>query len=308
MSFDGRLLGGIGVLTAVVETGSFVRAADTLGLTQSGVSRAIARLEKRIGIRLLHRTARAVSLTEEGRLFHAEVLPLLQGIEAAATAAAGAGSQVRGRLRVNVDPPFGHFLLTPRVPEFLAQHPGLTVDLFVRDQLGDFVGEGFDVAVRFGEPEPSGLTCRLLMRARVVTCAAPAYIARRGAPGHPRELADHECVLIRDPATGRPFAWELHRGTEAVPAAARGRLMVNDGRSLIASCLGGQGIAQLLDFMAADMLADGSLVQVLPDWADETFPAYLYHRAQGLPTARLRAFVDFLGRIVRPPRVSAAAD
>ena len=298
MSFDGRLLGGIGVLMAVVETGSFVRAADTLGLTQSGVSRAIARLEARIGIRLLHRTARAVSLTEDGRRFHAEVLPLIEGIDAAATVAASAGSQVRGRLRINADPPFGHYVLTPRLPEFLARHPDLTVDLFVRDQIGDFVGEGFDIAVRFGEPEPSGLTCRLLMRARVLTCAAPSYIARRGEPGHPRALADHECVLIRDPATGRPFAWELHRGTEAVPVATRGRLMVNDGRSLIASCLGGQGIAQLLDFMVAGEIADGSLMQVLPDWADETFPAYLYHRAQGLPTARLRAFIDFLAEIV----------
>lgn len=298
MSFDGRLLSGIGVLAAVVEAGSFVRAAETLGLTQSGVSRAIARLEQRIGVRLLHRTARAVSLTDEGRRFHEEVAPLLQGIESAATTAAGAGAEVRGRLRVNVDPPFGHYLLTPRLPEFLARYPELSVDLFVRDHLGDFIGEGFDIAVRFGEPEPSGLTCRLLMRAKVLTCAAPGYIARNGAPDHPRELLDHECLLIRDPATGRPFAWELHRGKDTVPVAVRGRLMVNDSESLIASCLGGQGIAQPLDFMVRDKLADGRLVQLMPDWADETFPAYFFHRAQGLPTAKLRAFIDFITRIV----------
>jgi DNA-binding transcriptional LysR family regulator len=298
MSFDGRLLGGIGVLAAVVEAGSFVRAADALGLTQSGVSRAIARLEQRVGVRLLYRTARAVSLTDEGRRFYEDVAPLLQGIESAATHAAGAGAEVRGRLRVNVDPPFGHFLLAPRLPEFLAAHPDLSVDLYVRDHLGDFVGEGFDVAVRFGEPEPSGLTCRLLMRAKVLTCASRAYLARLGTPGHPHELVDHECLLIRDPATGRPFAWELRRGEETVPVAVRGRLMVNAAESLIACCLGGHGIAQPLDYMVADMLADGRLVQLLPEWSDETFPAYFYHRAQGLPPAKLRAFLDFLTRIV----------
>jgi DNA-binding transcriptional LysR family regulator len=157
MAFDGRLLGGISVLAAVVETGNFVRAAEALGLTQSGISRAVARLEARVGVRLLDRTPRAVSLTDEGRRFHTQVAPLLAGLEEAASEATEASHAVRGRLKINVDPWFARLVLAPRLSGLLAAHPQLSIELVVRDTLGDLVSEGFDVAVRFGEPEPSGL-------------------------------------------------------------------------------------------------------------------------------------------------------
>jgi DNA-binding transcriptional LysR family regulator len=211
MAFDGRLLGGISVLAAVVETGNFVRAADALGLTQSGISRAVARLEARVGVRLLDRTPRAVSLTDEGRRFHTQVAPLLAGLEEAASEAAEASHAVRGRLKVNVDPWFARLVLAPRLSGLLGAHPQLSIELVVRDTLGDLVSEGFDVAVRFGEPEPSALIARKLLDTRILTCAAPAYLARCGQPRHPRDLERHECLLFRDPVTGRPFAWEFHR-------------------------------------------------------------------------------------------------
>ena len=211
MAFDGRLLGGISVLAAVVETGNFVRAAEALGLTQSGVSRAVARLEARIGVRLLDRTPRAVSLTDEGRRFHTQVAPLLAGLQEAASEVAEASHAIRGRLKVNVDPWFARLVLAPRLSGLLAAHPQLSLELVARDTLGDLVSEGFDVAVRFGEPEPSGLIARKLLDTRILTCAAPAYLARCGRPRHPRDLERHECLLFRDPVTGRPFAWEFHR-------------------------------------------------------------------------------------------------
>src|SRR4051795_3421441 len=153
MAFDGRLLGGISVLAAVVETGNFIRAAESLGLTQSGVSRAVARLEARVGVRLFDRTPRAVSLTDEGRRFHTQVAPLLAGLEEATTEAAGSADAVRGKLRVNVDGWFARLVLAPRLPALLAAHPQLSLELIVRDTVGDLVSEGIDVAVRFGEPE-----------------------------------------------------------------------------------------------------------------------------------------------------------
>ena len=156
MPFDGRLLSGAGVLAAVVEGGSFVRAGEALGLTPSGVSRAVARLEARVGVRLLDRTPRAVALTDEGRRFHARVVPLLAGLEEAAADAAGAAAAARGRLRVNVDPWVARLVLAPRLSAFLAAHPALSLELVVRDALGELVAEGFDFAIRFGEPEPSG--------------------------------------------------------------------------------------------------------------------------------------------------------
>src|ERR1700761_9318070 len=153
MAFDNRLLAGVGVLAAVVESGNFAKAAKALGLTSSGVSRAVARLEMRLGVRLFDRTPRAVALTDEG---------------------GGAAAAVGGRLRVNVDPWFARWVLAPRLSKFLTDYPALTLELVIRDTLGDLVREGFDAAVRFGEPEPSSLIVRKLMETRILTCAAPA--------------------------------------------------------------------------------------------------------------------------------------
>ena len=295
MAFDSRLLSGIGVLAAVVEAGSFVRAGEALGITQSGVSRAVSRLEQRVGIKLFHRTARSVALTDEGRRFYEDVAPHLSSIEDAAVQAAGSAAVVRGRLRVNVDAAFGNHVLAPAIEPFLTRHPELTLELAIRDRIGDLVAEGFDIAVHFGQPEPSALTCRLLLSTRVLTCASPAYIARRGMPLSPKDIeTGHQCVLMRDPSSGRPFGWEFHKGKQIIPIAAPGSLMVNETGALLGACLGGQGIAQPLELYAADYIADNRLVQVLPDWAEERFPLYVYHRSQHLMSAKVRAFLDFL--------------
>lgn len=295
MPFDGRVLSGISVLAAVVETGNFVRAAETVGLTPSGVSRAVARLEARVGVRLLDRTPRAVSLTHEGRRFHAQVVPLLAGLEEAAAEAADAAHAVRGRLRVNVDPWFARLVLAPRLSDFLAAHPKLSLELLVRDTLGDLVSEGFDVAVRFGEPEPSALIARKLLETRILTCAAPIYLARCGRPRHPRDLVRHECLLFRDPVTSRPFPWEFHRDGKVVEVKVTGRLVMNDLATKLTACAAGHGIAQTFEFGLAPLLASGELVQILTDWAEE------HHPSRHLPPARVRAFLDFVLASIAPP-------
>jgi DNA-binding transcriptional LysR family regulator len=307
MAFDGRLLGGIGVLAAVVETGNFVKAAGMLGLTPSGVSRAVARLEARVGVRLFDRTPRAVSLTDEGRRFHAQVAPLLAELEVATAQVAGSAEAVRGRLRVNVDPWFARLILAPRLPGFLAGHPQLSLELVVRDVLGDLVAEGFDVAVRFGEPEPSGLIARKLIETRIFTCAAPAYLARYGTPRHPRDLERHECILFRDPATGRPFSWEFHRAGKIVKVDVTGRLLMNDLAAKLAACAAGHGVAQTFEFGLAPLLASGELAQILPDWTDERFPLYAYHPSRRLPPAKVRAFVDFVVEGLTPKSAAMTA-
>jgi DNA-binding transcriptional LysR family regulator len=299
MAFDSRLLSGIGVLSAVIEAGSFVRAGEALGLTQPAVSRAVARLEARVGIRIFNRSARSITLTDEGRRFYEAVAPHLSAIEEAAVLAAGTGAVVQGRLRVNVDGAFGHYVLAPRIETFLARYPDLSVEVSVRDRMGDLIADGFDVAVRFGVPDPSALIGRLLLETRVITCASADYVVRHGSPVHPKDLErGHECVLLRDPSTGRHFDWELVKDGSAVPVTVRGRLQVNDTGSLVGACLGGQGIAQLLELYARDMIADGRLVQLLPDWSDEVFPLYAYyHSAKPVP-AKVRAFLDFILELV----------
>jgi len=297
--FDRHPLHGLGVLSAVVRAGSFVRAGEALGLTQSAVSRAIARLEDRVGVRLFRRTARSISLTDEGLRFYESVAPHLAAIADATIEAGGSSTRVRGRLRVNVDAGTAQFVLTPRLQPFLAQHPELAVEITVRDRMGDLVREGFDVSIRFGIPEPSALRARLLMRTRVITCASPAYVKRHGTPRHPAEIRKHQCVLMRNPATGSHFEWEFVRGRKAVPVNVTGQLLVNEAGPLLAACIAGQGVAQVLELYVREHLADGRLVQVLPEWADETWPLYAYHHSAQLMSAKVRAFLDFVVALTR---------
>jgi len=306
MTFDGRLLAGVDVLAAVVETGNFVRAAEAIGLTPSGVSRAISRLESRVGVRLLDRTPRAVSLTDDGRRFHAQVAPLLAGLEDAVSEAAGAARGVRGRLRVNVDPWIARLVLAPRLAEFMDAHPELSLELLIRDTLGDMISDGIDVAVRFGEPEPSSLIARRLIETRILACAAPAYLARHGTPRHPRDLTRHQCLLYRDPATGRPFPWEFHRRGKVVKVPVGGRLTFSELATKLMACANGLGIAQTIEFGIEPLLARGELVQVLSDWAEERFPLYAYYPSRHLPPAKVRAFIDFLLTCFPQPRQHAA--
>lgn len=301
MAFDARLLSGIGTLVAVAETGSFARAAEALGLTPSGVSRAVARLEARLGIRLFDRNARATTLTEAGQRLLAEVSPLLASIAEAADSARGEASAVTGRLRLNCDPWFASILLAPRLRSFILAYPQLTLDLVVRDRLGDLVSEGFDAAVRFGEPEPSGLITRKLLETRIITCASPFYIERHGRPEHPSDLASerHECLLFRDPVTGRPFDWEFHRAGEVLPVNVHGRLVLNEAATAVAACVAGLGIAQPMALGTEAMLQDGRLVELFPDWNGELFPLHVYHPSRHLPPAKVRAFLRFVNEITR---------
>ncbi|HLZ65355.1 MAG TPA: LysR family transcriptional regulator [Aliidongia sp.] len=293
MVFDTRLLTGVGVMAAVTEAGNFARAAEILGLTPSGVSRAVARLEARVGIRLFDRNPRDVSLTEEGRRFHARVMPLLADLDEAAAEAAGAAAEVRGRLRVSVDPWFARMVLAPELQRFLARYPLLSVD-FSTSNYREEMMTGMDVAVRFGPPDASSLIARKLLETRVLTVAAPAYLARHGEPRTPHDLVHHEALLFRDPQTGLPFPWEFKRGGEAVEVKITSRLMMDDPSVAVSACLAGQGFFQSLAIGLAPFLSRGELVQVLPDWSEELYPLYAYHPSRHLPPAKVRAFLDFI--------------
>ncbi|TCR61084.1 LysR family transcriptional regulator [Bosea sp. BK604] len=309
MAFDGRVVSNVGVLAAVVEGGSFARAADALGLSRSGVSRAVSRLEARVGVRLLDRTTRAVALTDEGRRLYSEVAPLLSGIEDAVTITSGSSVAVRGRLRVNVDAFFSRLLFTPHVAEFLALYPDLSLELVARDQLGDLVGEGFDIAMRFGTPPVSSLVGRKLLETRTVTVASPAYIEAHGAPTTPAELAGHSCILVRDSLTGQPIEdWQFRRGNETVQVRTKGRLMVAEFGTMLGACLQGVGIARVKAIGVQPLIEQGALVELLGDWLGDSFPLYALYPSGHLPAAKIRAFIDFVqARLVRSDRANENA-
>jgi DNA-binding transcriptional LysR family regulator len=294
MAFDGRVIANVGVLAAIVEGGSFARAADALGLSRSGVSRAVSRLEARIGVRLLDRTTRAVALTDEGRRLYSEVVPLLAGIEDAVTVTSGSSVAVRGRLRVNVDAFFSRLLFTPHISEFLSLYPNLSLELVARDQLGDLVGEGFDIAVRFGTPPDSSLVARKLLETRTIAVASPAYLEVHGRPTVPSDLVNHACIQVRDSLTGRPIEeWQFRQGDKVVEVRTTGRLMVAEFGTMLGACLEGVGIARVKAIGVQHLIQQGALVELLPDWSGESYPLYALYPSRNLPAAKVRAFIDF---------------
>ena len=299
MVLEEQLLSGIGVLAAVVEAGSFVRAGEALGITQSGVSRAIARLEKRVGVRLLDRTTRSLAMTAEGRSLYERVRPLLAELGDAVTLASDSSATVRGMLRINSDSYFSSLIFAPRANQFLERYPEVSLEVITRPDVGDLVADGFDVAVRFGEPAVSSLVARKLLETRVLTVATPEYLAKFGRPKKLEELRGHACIQFRDPATGRPFQWEFHRGRRVVRVQVNRRLLINDVGTLLAACLVGAGIAQVLAPCAKELLDTGRVVELFPDWPDERFPLYALYPSRRLPAAKLRAFLEFAAELAR---------
>ena len=296
MGYDERILNGLGVLAAVTEAGSFARAGEALGLTPSGVSRAIARLEERVGVRLFDRTTRSVTLTEEGRRFHAQLLPLLDAIEEVAADVAGASARVRGRLRVSVDPWFSRMVLAPKLPLFLSRHPELALEQTVSNHREEMMA-GVDVAVRFGAADASSLIARKLLETPVATYASPQYLARRGTPKTPQQLASHDVLLFRDPQTGRPFPWEFSRNGKTFTVDLVGRFTTDDPSTAVAACLAGGGVFQGLTLGLSSWVESGELVVILGGWSNEVYPLYAYHPSRNLPPAKVRAFLDFIQEI-----------
>ena len=300
-ALSSRLLEGVDVMAAVVDARSFGGAAEVLDMSQSGVSRAIARLETRLGIRVFERTTRSVRLTDEGRSFYEEVMPLIDALAEATGSAASDAQKVRGRLRVNVDPLFARLILGPRLGAFMDSHPELEMELRSKEDLGDLIADGCDIAIRFGHPQPSSLVARKLLDTRVLAMASPAYLERFGHPKDPMELetSDHRCILFREPVTGRPFAWEFHQRRKKVTVKPQGMLTVNDPGTVYSTCLAGLGIAQLFELGIEEYTSSRQLVQLFPDWSEQRFPLYAYYPSRHHVPAKTRALLVFVAGLVR---------
>ena len=300
-AFSPQLLEGVDVMAAVVDTRSFGGAAQVLDMSQSGVSRAVARLETRLGIRIFERTTRSVRLTEEGRHFYEQVMPLIGALAEVTSSAAGDAQMVQGRLRINVDPLFARFILGPRLGPFLDSYPDLELDMRSKEDLGDLVADGFDLALRFGHPLPSSLVARKLFDTRVLAMASPAYLERFGHPTDPRELENtpHRCILFREPVTGKPFAWELHQKRKQLTVKPQGQLTVNDPGTVYSACLAGLGIAQLFELGIEQYTSSNQLVQLFPEWSDQRFPLYAYYPSRHHVPAKTRALLSFVMDLIK---------
>jgi DNA-binding transcriptional LysR family regulator len=288
----------------VAESGSFSEAARTLGLSRAAVSAQVARLERDLHARLLERTTRRVALTDEGRLYHARAVRILDELDALDDETALRARRVTGRLVAELPEFVGTRLVAPRLPRFLDSHPSLSLRLVLNERIEEIGRADADVLVRFGLPEDGRLKYRRLGAMRVVCAASPAYLARRGAPARPAELAAHETIDYVDSAAGRGFDWEFEapageRPGGVVTAPARGRLVCNNTDAALEAALAGFGIVHDMDFVLRPLFAQGRLVPVLPRWRSPPYELYaLWRPARPVPP-RVAAFVAFLAETVR---------
>lgn len=276
----------------VVDTGSFTAAADRLGLSKSVVSRRVAELEDRLGARLLNRTTRRLSLTEVGSAFHERCARILADLDEAERAVADLHAAPRGRLRVNAPVSFGVMHLAPAIAAFLERHPAIDMEIDLNDRYVDLVDEGYDLAVRIGRLRDSSLIARRLAPSRMVVCASPAYLERRGVPAQPEDLVQHNCLIYSNVPTAEQ--WTFRCGAQTRSVRITGTLRTGNGDLLREAAMAGVGIAVLPTFLCGDALASGALFSVLPDAhvAESTvFAVYPQNRHL---SPKVRAFVDFL--------------
>lgn len=280
------------VFARIVECSSFTAAAEQLAMSRAAVSKHLMALEDRLGVRLLNRTTRRCSLTEAGQTFYERARQILSDLEEAEREAGQTGMQPRGLLKVNAPMTFGTMHLAPAVPAYLATWPEVSVDMTLNDRIVDLLEEGFDVAVRIGKLADSSLVARRLATCRMVVCAAPAYLARRGRPRQPQELGLHDCLGYAYAANRE--TWELAGPEGPMTVRVRGRLRANNGEALVAAAASGLGIVLTPTFMASAELADGRLVPVLEDWPPSERGIYAVWPQGRHLSAKVRSFVDFL--------------
>lgn len=277
----------------VVEAGSFSGAAQRLGVAKSIVSRRIAALEARLGASLFHRTTRRLGLTEIGVAYAGRARQILADVAEANEIAGRLQSTLRGKLSIAAPMSFGWRHLSGAVAAFLAAHPELEIDLDLNDRTVDLVSEGHDLAIRIGDLPDSSLIARRLSPCRQVVCASPAYLAARGAPLTPADLAVHDGLIYghRPP----PEVWRFRVGNvwQAAPPGTR-RLAANNGESLLAAALAGLGVVLLPTFIAGDAVAGGDLSVVLADYELPSASIYVLWPPNRQLSAKVRAFVDFL--------------
>ena len=283
----------IAIFVRVAETGSFAAAAGELALTPSGVSKAVTRLEDRLGVRLMQRTTRRLVLTAEGVTLLARGREILAAIEAAEAEVTIARGKPRGLLKVNTGTAYAKHRLAPLLPAFQMRYPDITFDLSIADRRVDVIGEQIDVAIRTGGSGDSSLITRRIGDMRRIICASPAYLARHGAPLVPADLAKHNCLLISGFA--RLAAWPMRIDGRVVNLNVKGTVVCDSAELLLDMTLAGLGIARFGDFLAEDALARGLLVPLLVEHhVVEVAPisALMPPGRQHLP--RVRVFVDFL--------------
>jgi DNA-binding transcriptional LysR family regulator len=295
------LLDQLNAFVQVAELGSFTQAADRLGWPKGKVSTIIQALENHLGTRLLHRTTRKVQLTQDGLAFHERCRDLLADVDELQTLFQRSAPELRGRVRVDMSTGAARHMVIPRLPELLQRHPNLEIEISSTDRRVDLVREGFDCVLRVGALVDKGLIARPLGRFRMINCASPAYLARHGTPQSPDDLAQHQLVHYVPVLGARPDGFDIANADGAVRTVPMGgQVTVNNAESYQAACQAGLGLIQAPEHGVQTLIANGALVEVLPEHRAPSMAVHLlYANRRHLPQ-RVRAVMDWLADVMAP--------
>ncbi len=283
----------------VVDCASFTRAADTLGIPRSSVSAAIQELEGRVGARLLHRTTRKVSPTQDGAAFYERCLRLIADVEETEGLFRQNVAGPAGRLRIDVPGRIGRLVIAPALPDFLARYPDIAIDLGISDRAVNLIEDGVDCVLRVGPLIDSGHIARAIGSLPLINVASPAYLKHHGVPQEPDDLAGHLAVNYASPSTGRVEDWEWITHGEVRTRAMRGRVTVNSAEVYIACCLAGLGLIQIPAYDVRQHVVAGELVEVMPEHRAAPMPMTLLYPNRQHLSRRFQVFADWLEQLLR---------
>ena len=307
--FDDARLGSIELFCLTAQHRGFTAAAQAAGLTAAAVSRSVARLEARLGVRLLMRTTRQVRLTDEGQRYYDQCRQALSQLAEAEREVTGQQQAPSGLVRMSLPTSYGHYRVLPLLPAFTRKHPGIELDLQLTNRNVDLTTEGFDLAVRARTPPDSGMVARKLEDAALVVVASPTYLRRRRRPRSIQDLAQHECIQFVQPNTGQPVQWLLRHDERIVEHTVAGRLRCTDDiLGPVTLARAGAGVLQTYRFLVDDDLREGRLVELLPECAGASRPFSLLYPAGRHMPLRVRALIDYLTAHLEPGRAPGPAN
>lgn len=283
------------IFVRVVESGSFTRAAEALDLPKASVSAHIARLEAHLDVRLLQRTTRKLSLTEDGRAYFERAQQLLDDLAELESGLSRAARAPRGRLRVDVAAAYGRHVLVPALPDFFKRYPDISLEVGSSDRPVDLIAEGVDCVIRGGDIHDESLLGRRINVFQVVTCAAPGYLRRHGTPRHPHDLHEHRLIGYFSAKTGRVYPMDFAREDERIEIEGPFRIALNDADSYLAAGIAGIGVLQVVRSAWVDrQIREGALKTILGDWSSEPLPQHILYPSRRNLSARVRVFVDWV--------------
>lgn len=283
----------------VVETGAVTRAAEHLGMPKATATTLLQGLENALGVKLLNRTTRRITLTPDGAAYYERCVAILDQVREADDAVARQHAAPRGRLRVDVPTLMARMVFVPALPGFFARYPDIELLLASNERGGDLIEAGIDCAVRSGEVLEPNLVARRVGFLYFATCAAPSYLAAHGRPTHPHDLEAHRCINRFSPRTGERLEWVFSRNAERVQVAYPGHVALEDENSYVAAAEAGLGIAQIPAFVLKDAMERGTLDLVLGDWFPEPAPLYVVYPQNRHLSAKVRVFVDWVAELLR---------